>query len=272
MSDAEVFALLFSLAVSFHGWGWLATRGALVDRRLWSTPDGRMRPGGGFGCLATIFAWFSIGAVVFYVLLNFAASDVRPDAKYVVLYLVMGYAFAAVNTIALRVYGWKVADMFERRNRAAHTLFYTATLASVCAYAGANIGDGPGFYVVIYCAALAHLGLYTLVIVHAALNRTVYRILVDRDRGIAFRAGCMFVAIGAVLGRAVAGNWAGFEAATGDFFRLGWPTVLFVVADTIVARVALSREIDGNLWADRVTGIFYLLAAAGYIFMLGAPV
>jgi hypothetical protein len=127
-----------------------------------------MRPGGGFGCLATIFAWFSIGAVLFYVLLNFAASDVKPDAKYVVLYLVMGYAFAAVNTIALRLYGWKVPDMFERRNRAAHTLFYTATLASVCAYAGANIGDGPGFYVVIYCAALAHLGLYTLVVVHAS--------------------------------------------------------------------------------------------------------
>jgi hypothetical protein len=159
-----------------------------------------MRPGGGFGCLATIFAWFSIGAVLFYVLLNFAAGDVKSDPKYVLFYLVMGYAFAAVNTIALRLYGWKVPDMFERRNKAAHALFYTATLASVCAYAGANIGDGPGFYVVIYCAALAHIGLYTLVVAHAALNRTVYRILVDRDRGVAFRAGCMFVAIGAILG------------------------------------------------------------------------
>jgi hypothetical protein len=49
-------------------------------------------------------------------------------------------------------------------------------------------------------------------------------------------------------------------------------TFLFVVADTIVARVALSREIDGNLWVDRATGIVYLLAAAGYIFILGAPV
>jgi hypothetical protein len=48
--------------------------------------------------------------------------------------------------------------------------------------------------------------------------------------------------------------------------------VLFVVADTIVARVSLSREIDGNLWVDRFTGVVYLLAAVGYIFMLGAPV
>jgi hypothetical protein len=82
----------------------------------------------------------------------------------------------------------------------------------------------------------------------------------------------MFVAIGAILGRAVAGNWTGFDAATGDFFRLGWPAVLFVIADTVVARVALSREIDGNLWVDRFTGVVYLLAAVGYIFMLGAPV
>jgi len=105
MSEPEVFALIASLVVGFIGWGWLATRGAMVDRRLWSTADGRMRPGGGFGCLATIFAWFSIGAVLFYVLLNFAAGDVKPDPKYVVFYLVMGYAFAAVNTIALRLYG-----------------------------------------------------------------------------------------------------------------------------------------------------------------------
>jgi hypothetical protein len=272
MSEPEVFALIASLVVGIIGWGVLAVRGAAVDRRLWSTPDGRMRPGGGLGCLATVSAWFSIGAVVFYVLLNFAASDVKPDAKYVLLYLVMGYAFAAVNTIALRLYGWKVPDMFERRNRAAHTLFYTATLASVCAYAGANIGDGPGFHVVLYCAVLAHLGLYALVVVHAALNRTAYRILVDRDRGIAFRAGCMFIAIGAILGRSVAGDWTGFAAATGDFLRLGWPAVLYVVADTIAARVSLSREVDGNLWADRTTGVVYLLAAVGYIFTLGAPV
>ena len=56
MSEPEVFALIASLVVGFIGWGWLATRGAMVDRRLWSTADGRMRPGGGFGCLATIFA------------------------------------------------------------------------------------------------------------------------------------------------------------------------------------------------------------------------
>ena len=271
LSPGELFALIGSATAAIIGWGSLMVRGALLDRRLWSTPDGKLRPGGAYGCLATIFGWAAVGAIVAYVILYFAASDVRPSAMYVFLYIMMGFGVTAINTFALRVFGWRIADMFERRNNAAHTLFYTATIASSLAFAGANIGDGPGFYVVLLCTGLSHVALWSIAVVHAAFNRTAYRILVDHDRGIAFRFGCMLVAIGAILGRAVAGDWPGYAATLVDFMRVGWPALLFLVFDTILARFTLTREIDGGLWADRATGVIYLVIAAAYLFVMGMP-
>ena len=96
-------------------------------------------------------------------------------------------------------------------------------------------------------------------------------ILVDHDRGIAFRFGCMLVAIGAILGRAVAGDWPGYASTLVDFMRVGWPALLFLVFDTILARFTLTREIDGGLWTDRATGVIYLVIAAAYLFVMGMP-
>jgi len=271
LSPGELFALIGSAAATILAWGVLMVRGAALDRRLWSTPEGKLRPGGAYGCLATIFGWAAVGAIVAYVILFFAASDVRPSAMYVFLYVLMGFGVTGINTVALRIFGWRISDMFERRNNAAHTLFYTATIASALAFAGANIGDGPGFYVVLFCTGLSHVTLWSIAVVHAALNRTAYRILVDHDRGIAFRFGCMLVAIGAILGRGVAGDWPGYAATTVDFMTIVWPVILYLVVDTMIAKFTLTREIDGGLWADRVTGVVYVLIAGAYLMRLGMP-
>jgi len=271
LSAGELFALIGSATITILAWGALMVRGAALDRRLWSTSEGKLRPGGAYGCLATIFGWAAVGAIVAYVILFFAASDVRPSAMYVFLYVLMGFGVTGINTVALRIFGWRISDMFERRNNAAHTLFYTATVASALAFAGANIGDGPGFYVVLFCAGLSHVTLWSIAVAHAALNRTAYRILVDHDRGIAFRFGCMLVAIGAILGRGVAGDWPGYVATTVDFMTIAWPAILYLVVDTMIARFTLTREIDGGLWADRATGVVYVLIAAAYLMLLGMP-
>jgi len=40
LSPGELFALIGSATAAIIGWGSLMVRGAMLDRRLWSTPDG----------------------------------------------------------------------------------------------------------------------------------------------------------------------------------------------------------------------------------------
>ena len=219
-----------------------------------------------------LVAFLALNAITLTVLLTLASADVRTNPFYIAFYLTMGVAASLFTLLALKLVGVDRADVHERGNSAAPTLEFCALIAGGLAFAGANIGDGPGYWVVVICTAFSMGTLFALALVHIAMSRTIYRILVDRERGTAFRFGCLLIGCGLVLGRSVAGDWTGYAAATGDFLRLGWPAVLYVVADTIAARVSLSREVDGNLWADRTTGVVYLLVAVGYIFTLGAPV
>ena len=97
------------------------------------------------------------------------------------------------------------------------------------------------------------------------------RILVDRDRGTAFRFGCLLIACGIMLGRAVAGTWVDAGATLADFARLGWPAALLVASDIAVARMTLAREPNGNLFVDRCIGLLHLLLACMYVLTLEVP-
>jgi hypothetical protein len=267
MAPVEVLTLMLAVPIALIGW-FGSFFGIMSVREFVKREGGRGAPAGRLWLLTAA----AVGAVMLATLRLLASEDVRSSAGWTLYYLLLGYAMATVGMACLRLLGVHRADVVERGNRAASTLYFFGIVSTAVAFAGANVGDGPGVQVVHACALVSVGSLWMLVFLHALIAHTGYRILVDRDRGIAFRAGCMFIAIGAILGRSVAGDWTGFAAATGDFLRLGWPAVLYVVADTIAARVSLSREVDGNLWADRTTGVVYLLAAVGYIFTLGAPV
>src|SRR4051812_13339427 len=77
---------------------------------------------------------------------------------------------------------------------------------SAC-HAGANIGNGPGWWVVIFSAALATGSLLVLWIALADLTPVADAVAIDRDPAAGIRLGGWLAASGLVLGRAVAGDW-----------------------------------------------------------------
>ena len=249
----------FGLAVL--GWGHLFFRG------IWVKPEVRRGSMGGLGCISLI----GVCAINVIVLRFLAASDVRNDARYIVMYLLMSLAAATFTMVALRIFGLRTADIAERGNRAAPILVFCSLIAGAFAFAGANIGDGPGFHVVIASAMLSYGAIFVLAFIHTGAARTMYRILVDRDRGTAFRFGCLLIACGLVLGRAVAGTLVDAGSTLADFFRLGWPAAVLVLVDIMVARATLTREPNGNLLVDRAIGLLHIALACVYVLMLEVP-
>lgn len=261
MSEPELLTLLICIALAAFGWGHLLLRGFSLK------PQVRRGSTAGVGCLAFIGV-FAINAVV---LRSLAASDVRDDGQYVLFYLVMSLAASVFTMVALRMFGLRTADIAERGNRAVPILVFCSLIAGGFAFAGANIGDGPGFHVVIFSAMLSYGAIFALACIHTAAARTMYRILVDRDRGTAFRFGCLLIACGIVLGRAVAGTWTDAGTTLADFFRIGWPAAGLVACDIVVARATLTREPNGSLFVDRAVGLLHIVLACGYVLTLEVP-
>jgi hypothetical protein len=142
-------------------------------------------------------------------------------------------------------------------------------------YIGSNIGEGPGFYVVIFCAALATLSFLALWWLLALLTQIDYTVTVDRDPAAGLRLGGFLVAAGLILGRAAAGNWISYQAASTDMLVYGLPAavVLLIVAIVVerFTRPTVERPAPVPLLLGLAPMLFYILAAAVYVLSRGFP-
>jgi uncharacterized membrane protein YjfL (UPF0719 family) len=164
------------------------------------------------------------GAVLFGILKTWAASDVRDAPEYLYLYFAVGAAWVGLGAFLLPYFGLSARDdVIERANSAAAYAVGGALLGLTFCYAGGNIGDGPGWWVVLFCAALATGGmllLWTFLNLTTGLADTV---TIDRDPAAGVRLAGFLAGTGLILGRAVAGDWTSVDAAIHDFLRVGWP-------------------------------------------------
>jgi hypothetical protein len=214
MSPDEIFALIVSAVVGGVCW-------ARWYRRAFS-------PGGLYGPPASRWAlWLSPVAcltVLFVLLVAFAASDVRISGVYLFMYMVMGAAWLGAATLAFPALGlFPLLDVPRRRGGPASILTAAALLAVTLCFAGGNFGDGPGWWVVLFCAAMSTASLLGLWGLANLAGRGTEHVVIDRSPACAVRLGMCLVAAAAVLGRAVAGDWTTATAAVADFVALGWP-------------------------------------------------
>jgi len=160
--------------------------------------------------------------LLFAILANYASYDVRDSGIYMSFYIVMGTAVVGIGIMLLDRLGLSMRDdVIERRNPAS-TLALTGALPGLTlAYAGANIGDGPGWWVVVFCSGLSVGGLLLGWLVLDRITELGETITVERNRAAGLRIGAWFVATGAILGRAAAGNWIDAEHTLQDFSRIG---------------------------------------------------
>lgn len=229
MSGDEVFMLIASAIVALVSWGAWYVKPALVQGVRRRPPAWRLLR------LTPLLA----AALLWAVLRNAASFDVRDDPRYLTFYLVLGAAWVGVWIRWLAVTGISTRDDVVERSNGSAALAVTGALFGITlAYAGGNVGNGPGWWVVVFSAALATLALFGAWILLETLTGVSDIVTVDRDPSAGFRLGGFLIACGLILGRSVAGDWVSAEATVRDFAAAAWPVIVLVIAAAIVERVA----------------------------------
>jgi uncharacterized membrane protein YjfL (UPF0719 family) len=217
MSGDEVFALIVCLVLGCTGWAsWLSGLFLIRSfaRRTGAKPHAVLWP-------------LLSAAVVLFVLCRWSSHDVRSDPVYIFFYFVMWFGWTGILLKMLPYLGLNARDdLLERQNSAAGLAVGGALLGSTLAFSGGNIGDGPGWWVVVFSAGLANGALLLLWAVGNLFTHVDEGLTVERDVAAGWRTFGYFTGGGLILGRAVAGNWQSGMETIGDFVVRGWPVVV----------------------------------------------
>ncbi len=263
MSDDEVFVTIASLALTAIAWGvwYVQPRRVRAHRR---------RVAGRW--LLDVAPLLS-AAVLFLVLKGAAADDVRNDSAYMTLYFLLGMAWVGVSLRCLPLLGLSVRDdVLERGNAGASYAVAGAMLAITLCYAGGNVGNGPGWWVVVFSAALATAALFVAWFLFESMAWISDVITIDRDTSAGIRLGGLLVACGAIFGRAVAGDWVSAAATVGDFASVAWFALVLVALAALVERAARptpERPTSPTFAFGLVPAVLYIVAAVWQVVSLG---
>lgn len=219
MSESEVFVTVASIITVLVLWPWRHARLIRVRR-----PAAERR-------IRRMLLWMPVvsGAVIYAALESFSDVGVRTDPVYLLMYWFMGMAWVAVGVGMFSVLGVSARwDVGERANPAAVPALLGGSIGMALAFAGANIGDGPGWHVVVGCALLSTCTLVVIWVVIGQWGEAVEHITVDRDVATGWRFGGLLAGSGSLLGRAVAGDYVDPAGTLTDFVIGVIPVVALV--------------------------------------------
>ena len=212
-------------------------------------------------------------AVLFVVLKLAASHDVRDSWPYLMMYLVMGAAWVVLWTGTLRFVGVSVRDdALERRNPAASYAIAGVLVGLTLCFAGGNIGNGPGWWVVLFCAALSTVSLFAIWALVQSLGGTSELISVERDVASGVRLAGFLAAAGLICGRGAAGDWTGATNAARDFALIAWPVLPLAVVEVAASRMLKPTPQwprPSVVASGLLPATVYLALAAAYVWEVG---
>ena len=204
-------------------------------------------------------------AVLLIVLLTLSSSDVKDSPTYIAFYLLMGVAWLGLAILFMPFAGLSARDdAIERHNPGAAYAICGALVGLMLCFAGGNIGNGPGWWVVVYSAGLATIALFVVWIVLQMVTQISDTITIGRDAAAGLRLAGFLIGAGLVLGRAVAGDWYGYGETFVDFIRYGWPVLVIALIAIVVemlVRPTVQRPFGPALTYGMLPGIFYVVLA-----------
>ncbi len=208
---------------------------------IWFVQMSRLRRCGRRGrALRAVGSALAVCTGLTWLVLRRAASpDVVDAPQYVFMYAVLGLAWARIAAESFPYAGLSLRDdVVERGNVAATITAICALIAATICYAGGNIGEGPGWWVVLFAAALATVTLFVSWIVLAQFSPASDAVLIDRDPAAGLRVGAYLIALSVMLGRAVAGDWVSAAETVRDFTAALPAAALLLAAALVIERVA----------------------------------
>jgi hypothetical protein len=265
MSPDEVFITVAAIVVGPILWAiWLAGMAQLEICRS-------RRSG-----VITIGSALIAGALLIFVVLKAGASaDVVNAPGYLFMYVVIGLAWVRATQWLFPYMGLSPRDdVFERRNEAAVVPLIGAMTGVTLCYAGGNVGEGPGWWVVMFSAGLATAALMASWAVLGQLTLVHDSVTIDRDHAAGIRLGACLVSCGLILGRGVAGDWVSASDAVLDLTRALPALALILVLAVTIERLArpTARRPHGPLLAFGVLpAILYLFVGLSALWWKGWP-
>jgi uncharacterized membrane protein YjfL (UPF0719 family) len=208
--------------------------------------------------------------LLFVVLRLWAADDVRYSGTYLAFYTFAGAAWVGFCALWLGFLGISPRDdAIERQNLAAALAISGAVVGITFSFAGANIGNGPGWWVVVFSAGLATIAFFGLWAMIERLTTISESVTVDRLVGAGLRLGGLLIAMGMILGRAVAGDWVSAAATVRDFALVAWPVVPLTLLAVVVERVRSpdASHHEGESLVGLFVAMVYLAIAGLYVFV-----
>lgn len=187
--------------------------------------------------------------IILFILKVLASFDVVNDFIYIIFYILLGYSWTFLGLLfVFRFFdiSW-VDDVLNLNNKAALYTVSGAFLGIVLIYSGANIGDGPGWWCVIFAGGLGIITWFLLGRLVHSVTDVFERITVDRDINCGFRTGAYLLASGIILARASAGDWTSFSSTVVEFL-VGWPVLLLTALAIVVERHYINKAtLEGSI-------------------------
>ena len=165
--------------------------------------------------------------IILVTLLGLASFDVVGDAFWTFFYIVFGYAWIHMGLTAMSAFfdlSW-IDDVLNLSNNAATVAIAGGFLGITVIYSGANIGDGPGWWCVLFAGGLGMAAWIVFGFIINLFTKVFETVTVGRDICCGIRTGCYFLASGIILGRASAGDWTSFYMTVIEFL-VGWPILI----------------------------------------------
>jgi len=181
--------------------------------------------------------------IILYTLRFLASFDVVNDKIYIILYTLLGYTWTFLGMkLVFRFFdiSW-IDDALLLNNKAALYTVSGAFLGLVIIYSGANIGDGPGWWCVLFAGGLGLITWFLLGRIIHSFTQAFERITIDRDISCGIRIGTYLLASGIILARASAGDWTSFYSTIVEFL-VGWPVLVLTVFAIIVERYYIHKS------------------------------
>jgi hypothetical protein len=251
VSDDEILILLIGLGLT--AWGAFVWYGRLA------IPNLAPYPGNWRGWLGVAPVAGILGILI--VLKTASSFDVRDSVQYLLFYVVLGAAWIFFAVRMTSLLGVSVRDdAIERRNPAAAVLIIGAMAGQAAIYAGGNIGDGPGWWVVLVAALLGGAVWFVLWWIVEAGTGASEAITVGRDVPMAVRLAGYVLAVGLICGRGVAGDWVSFASMLAEFGD-AWAVLPLTVAAIGVERALRGAALRKSMGLATLIAAVYVAAA-----------
>jgi hypothetical protein len=182
------------------------------------------------------------GALLWVVLANGADPYVRSHSGYFFLYWTGGLAWVGLLKWFLPFIGFSARDELERRNIGSLMVVSGAILGLTFAYAGGNVGEGPGSWVVMLCVAVSSFGFYAVWVLMEGFTQVSETVTVERDLAGALRLTCFLIALGLIMGAAVSGDWIDTQDFWIAFFARAWPALAMMIFAILIEYVSRPSE------------------------------